>query len=166
MQAGEASLNYIQSKCLGVKTVLNASYRDGSWLACGPIRPGIRQRYHKGIFYVGNLAGEAHPIIAEGISMAMQSGWLLSQILIKYQQEIRRENVIEKAGKEYSREWHKYFATRIHAAAFYSQVAMRPWSQNIMRLLIQCFPGILAFGAKLSGKTKQVVIPNTIKKDN
>ncbi|MCL9684827.1 NAD(P)/FAD-dependent oxidoreductase [Legionella maioricensis] len=169
MSAGEASLNYIKTKCLGVRKVLTSAHREGSWLACGPIRPGIRQRYHEGIFFVGNIAGEAHPIVAEGISMAMQSAWLLSQILIRRQKEIVTEKGLRDAGKEYSNQWHKHFATRIHAAALFSLIAMRPWSQAIMLFLIKRFPGLLTFGAKLSGKIQQVVVletTNSFNKDN
>ncbi|BCA94686.1 FAD-dependent oxidoreductase [Legionella antarctica] len=169
MQAGEASLNYIKSQCLGVRNVLTSSQREGGWLACGPIRPGIRQRYKDGIFFVGNIAGEAHPIVAEGISMAMQSAWLLSQILIRRQKNAITEKSHLAAGKEYSKQWHKHFAMRIYAAALFSQIAMRPWSQATMLLLVKRFPGILAFGAKLSGKIQQVVIlemTNSNNKDN
>ncbi len=169
MQAGEASLNYIKSKCLGVRNVLASSQREGNWLACGPIRPGIRQRYNDGIFFVGNIAGEAHPIVAEGISMAMQSAWLLSHILIRRQVDVMTEKGLLDAGKEYRKQWHKHFARRIHAAALFSQIAMRPGSQALMLFLIKRFPGILAFGAKLSGKIQQVVVSettNSFNKDN
>jgi flavin-dependent dehydrogenase len=157
MQAGDASLNYIRAECLGVRQVLTPSQREGSWLSCGPIRPGIRQCYNEGIFFVGNSAGEAHPIVAEGISMAMQSAWLLSQILIRRQKDMSTEKGRLAVGKEYSKQWHKHFATRIHAAALFAQIAMRPWSQATMLLLVKRFPVLLTFGAKLSGKIRQVV---------
>ncbi|WP_231865898.1 NAD(P)/FAD-dependent oxidoreductase [Legionella fallonii] len=169
MQAGEASLCYIKKYCLGVQKVLEPAQREGSWLACGPIRPGIRYRYYQGIFYIGNIAGEAHPIVAEGISMAMQSAWILASTLLRRQGKLMTEAERNKAGEEYSKQWYKHFATRIHAAALFSQVAMRPWSQAVMIQLIKYFPGILTYGAKLSGKIKQVVrteLTDIIDKDN
>ena len=33
------------------------------------------------VLRVGNAAGEAHPLIGEGMTMALQSAWLLSQTL-------------------------------------------------------------------------------------
>ena len=57
--------------------------REGAWLSAGPIRPGIRRLRADGVFAVGNAAGEAHPIIAEGISMAIQSAWLLCVRLLR-----------------------------------------------------------------------------------
>ncbi|AHE67600.1 NAD(P)/FAD-dependent oxidoreductase [Legionella oakridgensis] len=167
MQAGEASLSYIKEHCLGVQRVLAHAQREGGWLACGPIRPGVRQRYHNGIFYIGNIAGEAHPIVAEGISMAMQSAWLLSHILVGQQKKIITASGLNKAGREYSERWYQHFATRIHAAGLFSQVAMRPWTQAIMIQFIKYFPKILTYGAKLSGKVKQVVCAeDMIDKDN
>ena len=72
-RAGDAVLHHIQSSCAGVRHALQRATLDQAWLAAGPIRPGIRDRYADGIFRIGNCAGEAHPIVAEGISMAMQS---------------------------------------------------------------------------------------------
>lgn len=157
LQAGEAVLNHIKSHCLGVSNVFLHAKRDGQWLSAGPIRPGIRKRYADGIFYVGNIAGEAHPVVAEGISMAMQSGWLLSEVLVKHQLKILSCNDMESAGLEYTKLWDRCFASRIHAAALFAQLTMRPWVMKLTLPLLTLFPGILTFGAKLSGKIKQVV---------
>ena len=73
-RAGEAVLRHILATTQGVRRALQGATVAGPILATGPIRPGIRTRYGDGIFFVGNVAGEAHPIIAEGISMAMQIG--------------------------------------------------------------------------------------------
>ena len=42
-------------------------------------RGGVRVHLRDGdsIFRIGNAAAEAHPILGEGMSMAMQSAWLL-----------------------------------------------------------------------------------------
>ena len=79
--AAEAVFQHIRESCAGVRRSLERAVLDGAWLAAGPIAPGIRTRYADGIFRVGNAAGEAHPIVAEGISMAMQSAWLLAGAL-------------------------------------------------------------------------------------
>ena len=47
--------------------------RLGAWLSAGPIRPGIRSGGRRGIFRAGNCAGEAHPVIAEGISICPET---------------------------------------------------------------------------------------------
>ncbi|TGR90585.1 monooxygenase, partial [bacterium M00.F.Ca.ET.191.01.1.1] len=78
VSAAEAVEHHIMATCRGARAALQQACLDGPWLAAGPIRPGIRAGYEKDIFRVGNAAGESHPIIAEGISMALQSGWLLA----------------------------------------------------------------------------------------
>ena len=60
LSAGEAVLQHIMNTCVGASQALGRA-REGNWLAAGPIQPGIRKRYDKGIFFVGNIAGEAHP---------------------------------------------------------------------------------------------------------
>lgn len=65
---------------------------------------------------MGNIAGEAHPVVAEGISMAMQSAWLLSQSLIQF--NMKQNNNLNDAGKYYTQQWRKYFAHRIYASIF------------------------------------------------
>lgn len=147
LPAGEIILRHVVNSCLGVERVLAHAKREGSWLSVGPIRPGIRKSYENGFFFAGNIAGEAHPIVAEGISMALQSAWLLSQALLKSN---------KNAGQEYSKQWHAAFSQRIHAAALFAQVAMRPWAVATLLPLLKQFPHILTLGAKLSGKIQQI----------
>ena len=52
-----------------------ARRRRGS--APGRCGPGTRSLYRDGAFAIGNAAGEAHPIVGEGIAMAMRSAALL-----------------------------------------------------------------------------------------
>ena len=79
--AADAVYAHIMASCPAAAAALGAASLDGEWLAAGPIRPGMRDVYADDIFRVGNLAGESHPIIAEGISMALQSGWMLAREL-------------------------------------------------------------------------------------
>lgn len=153
--AGEVVLQHVRKSCLGVRQVLDHAKREGSWLSAGPIRPGIRKCYEDGIFFAGNIAGEAHPIVAEGISMALQSAWLLSQVLLKSNKN-RQEQALFNIGQAYTQQWRAYFSKRIHAAAVFAQIAIRPWAVAALLPLLKKFPDILTFGAKLSGKIKQV----------
>jgi len=155
--AGEAVLRHIMATCLGAREVLGRARRDGAWLATGPIRPGIRRRHAAGVFCVGNIAGEAHPIVAEGISMAMQSAWLLARELTQRQDAVVAGRQLPDAGRDYARQWTAWFAPRLHAASAFAQIAMRPGAVALLLPLFRQFPGILTFGAQLSGKTRQVV---------
>jgi hypothetical protein len=152
LSAGGAVLEHISVNCLGVQQALIGATRVGKWLSAGPIRPGLRHCYKDGVFFVGNIAGEAHPIVAEGISMAMQSGWLLAETLITHANHNR-----ELVGKIYAKQWRKHFVPRIRAAAMFSRLAMRPWAIRLMGWVLKHFPRVLTWGAKLSGKITQVV---------
>ena len=154
VSAGEAVERHIVASCRGVREALrHASIEDG-WLAAGPIRPGIRARYADDIFRVGNLAGEAHPLIAEGISMAMQSGWLLGSQLAHGGSGDKAGR--QRIGRAYSGLWRQQFLVRINAAGAFARILALPRSAAIIGPLVATFPAILTLGAELSGKTKSL----------
>ncbi len=150
-RAADAVLGHILDSCEGARQALRRAKLDGHWLSAGPIQPGIRRNYADGIFFTGNIAGEAHPIIAEGISMAMQSAWMLCQRLIAAQDAKSRDSFGE-IGKAYSKDWHDAFALRIRAAALFAHSAMQPNIVPLASGLFKRFPAILTWGAQLSGK--------------
>lgn len=154
LSAGEAVHQHILASCPGAALVLRDASLDGAWLAAGPIRPGIRACYAADIFRVGNVAGESHPIIAEGISMALQSGWLLASELagVRTWDEAGRE----QAGQRYAAAWHKQFALRILTASALAGLASRPMTAGLMRRFVRTFPASLFFGARLSGKVAAI----------
>ena len=80
---------------------------DAAWLGAGPLRPGRRPPVQEGIYVVGNAAGEAHPVVGEGISMAMHSAVLLARLLLQ------GKNV----GKAYARQWQRQFALQLWLSA-------------------------------------------------
>jgi flavin-dependent dehydrogenase len=154
--AGAAVLAHIVDGNRGVRQTLRRARLDGGWLSAGPIRPGMRNREAGGIFLVGNIAGEAHPIVAEGISMAMQSAWLLTRHLIARQDEIASGRAWAEVGAAYGAAWRAQFATRVRAAAVFAQLAMRPSVVAAGLPLMRRFPGLLTFGAELSGKARRL----------
>jgi flavin-dependent dehydrogenase len=149
-KAGEAVICHIRASTEGVRRALQGAMVEDAILASGPLRPGIRSRYRDGIYFAGNAAGEAHPIIAEGISMAIQSSWLLAQHLLADG---------PAAGAAYARAWKHQFATRVHAASLFAWLAMNTHARAAAAHLIRTFPAILTSGAALSGKTLGVRRP-------
>ena len=143
-KAGEAVMRHILATTEGVRRALQGATLEDAILATGPIRPGIRTVYRDGIFFAGNVAGEAHPIIAEGISMAIQSAWLLAQHLLADG---------PAAGPNYARAWKRQFAARVHASSVFAWLAMNDQGRAAAAQLIRAFPAILTWGAALSGKT-------------
>jgi len=156
-KAGEVVHEHVIENCDGVRDALSGAQLSGEWLSAGPIRPGIRSRHKNGIFIVGNAAGESHPIIAEGISMAIQSAWLLCEKLIEHQPDALTRSQLEKIADAYDRDWLRAFAPRIKAANVFAYLAMKRGSHNVLSKLMNTFPSILTVGAKLSGKVNRVV---------
>ena len=157
-RAGDAVLRHLQQSCGGLAIALKGARLQGVWLSSGPVRPGIREAFADGIFRVGNAAGEAHPIIAEGISMAIQSAWLLGRTLISEQSFLGNASTLAEVGHAYAASWRSHFAPRIHAAAVLAYTLKRPESAAFALALPKRFPALLTFCAALSGKTKQIEI--------
>jgi flavin-dependent dehydrogenase len=157
--AGEAVLGHILESCPVVRNVLDGAELDGSWLSAGVIQPGIRPRYRGGVFVIGNAAGEAHPVVAEGISMAMQSAWLLVERLKGHQHSLHDKMARQQLAKSYSIAWRRAFAGRIHAATAIAHWASRPRLVQATGPLLRSFPALLTWGARLSGKSR-VVVPD------
>ncbi len=148
--AGAAVAACLTARCRGVREALDGAALDGEWLAAGPIRPGIRALYADDIFRVGNVAGEAHPIIAEGISMGLQGGWLLAQALART--DLRDPAARAEAGRRYRRAWRGQFATRIRAASLLARTLTSRPGPAMAGALATAWPGALTVGAAYSGK--------------
>jgi flavin-dependent dehydrogenase len=151
-------LQHIKESIPAVREVLASAKQPHKWLAAGPIRPGLRRRFHDGVFSVGNAAGEAHPVVAEGISMAMQSGYLAADCLLSVDGErpLRSTEKIKAAGRRYSRAWTRSFATRIRVSSVIAYWAMRPRFVALTDPIFRSIPSLLTFGARLSGKSRSI----------
>lgn len=139
-KAGMAVLAHILETTKGARLALRDAVLEESFLSTGPIHPGIRARERDGIFFTGNIAGEAHPVIAEGISMAIQSSGLLARLLITCRSEA------------YAREWTRRFGFRIHAASLFAHLAMNSAGRLAGLAMLSTAPRLLDVGARLSGK--------------
>lgn len=154
LRAAAAVFAHLLSTCRGVERALAAATLDAPWLSAGPIRPGIRAFRDDGIFCVGNAAGEAHPIVAEGIGMAIQSSWLLCRQLRAHKGEIHTMPGIAALAAAYEADWRRNFAARIRAAALFANLALRPAGAHVAAALLQRAPALLTLGALWSGKAR------------
>jgi menaquinone-9 beta-reductase len=145
MPAGEALLRHALDSSSALEDSLRVASLEGPWLAAGPLHPGMRPLHEDGAFNVGNAAGEAHPVVGEGMAMAMQSGALLADALIGNEDP-------EKAGAAYARSWRGLFPARIRASAAFAHLAMLPVAPALVGLL-SLFPRVLESAARVSGKT-------------
>jgi flavin-dependent dehydrogenase len=155
--AGEAVGQYVLDSCAGARRALAGARREGDWLSAGPIRPGIRLGTPRGIFVVGNAAGEAHPVIAEGISMALQSAWLLAERLIPWRRKGSRARALDVVAGDYRTAWRRAFVPRLLASGIVAEWAMRPSAVAGVLPAIRWFPSLLTLGARWSGKATHVV---------
>jgi flavin-dependent dehydrogenase len=155
-KAADAVIAHIRAACRGVDAALTDATLDATWLSAGPIRPGIRTFRSDGIFTVGNAAGEAHPIVAEGISMAMQSSWLLCELLNARKNEILAGRGIAQLADDYAAGWRANFSRRLHVAALFAHLAMRPATARIAAAVLERAPAMLTLGAYLSGKAQSL----------
>jgi flavin-dependent dehydrogenase len=147
-RAGETVLRHILATTRGAHRALTGCVPEGAILSAGPIRPGIRPRYKDGVFFTGNLAGEAHPIIAEGISMAIQSSWLLARHLITAGCGAHPD----RTGVRYAADWRRRFGLRLMAASAFSQMAQH--APGLGAALVKVAPSLLTWGAQMSGKVQ------------
>jgi 2-polyprenyl-6-methoxyphenol hydroxylase-like FAD-dependent oxidoreductase len=155
--AGTAFELYLRASCRGVRDILAGALRSGPWLSIGPLRPQSRLQGPDRLFPVGNAAGETHPLIGEGMSMALQSAFLLAAYLVA--QPVRAIDAARalEIHRAYRAAWRTAFALRLRLAAVFAHIAMRPaLSLPVTRLLGGC-PPVLTAAAHLSGKARKPV---------
>lgn len=160
--AGETIETLLKRDCRGVREALTNAWRVGPWLAAGPIRPGVRVGTGgTNGFLIGNAAGEVHPIIGEGISMALQSAWLLCDELANcaaaFRCDARGELCRRQIQQRYASRWRAHFERRMRLAACFAHAAMRPGIAAPLRPLLRRAPALLGIAARASGKTRAAV---------
>ena len=153
-KAGDALLDHVLRSNAAMTEVLRGARLDGSWLAAGPVRPGIRKFRRDGVFAVGNAAGESHPLIAEGISMAIQSSFLLCERLAAIGDRAFEPSAQRDIAREYEAAWRRNFSARVHAAGAFARLTTSALTATAAIALLRAFPGTLTLGARWSGKSQ------------
>jgi len=166
-RAGDVFEAMLRRECRGVALALEDATREGPWLASGPLRPGVRLGKRRGagrdtvddgFFRIGNAAGEAHPIVGEGISMALQSAFVLAALIGGERAGLVGAATAQEAQRQalaaYQAIWRRRFARRLRVAAAFAHVAMRPALARVAWPLARRWPGVLTLGARLSDKTR------------
>lgn len=156
-RAGEVVERLLESECAGVGAALRRATREGPWIAAGPLDPGIHLRAGDPFLRIGNAAGEAHPIIGEGLSMALQSAFLLCTHLLDAPP--RDAGRLCELSRAYARGWRRAFTPRLLLAAAFAHAAMRPKSGAALLALARLWPGLLTQGARWGGKLQSAADP-------
>lgn len=151
--AGDVVQAALAARCRGVRLALAGARREGAWLSVGPVRPGTRAHWsERSGFAVGNAAGEAHPLLGEGISMAMQSSWLLCRRLARERDALLGGAAQSAVARAYARDWRRSFAVRVRSAAVLAHLAMRPQYFRVLLPLLRAAPSLMTVAARLGGK--------------
>lgn len=152
LSAGDALFHHLLEHSERLRGALAHARQVGGWLAAGPLRPGRRPLYRDGVFAVGNAGAEAHPIVGEGIAMALGSAALLCEQLAPALAGDFSQSIELEAARRYSLAWQKRFALRLWTAARVAQLAMLPSAARWATRVLGPAPALLAMAARLSGK--------------
>jgi flavin-dependent dehydrogenase len=154
LQAGLAVERHLGECCSGLRNALQVGERQGPWLSVGPLRPGMRLGESPGIYRVGNAAGESHPLVGEGMTMALQSSGMLVDCLLTQADRTSEAELLKLAHRAYAYAWRSAFASRLRYAAAYAQIAMRPALASPAGYALSRWPALLTTAARFAGKAR------------
>lgn len=150
--AGLAVERFLIDQCAAVADALDGTQRIGGWIGSGPLAPGVHVAPGQPMFLVGNAAGEAHPILGEGISMALHGARLLAEHLAG--RGVLAADTLVQAQARYARAWRSRLAGRVHLSRLVVALAMRPSLAPALLPPLQRWPGLLTLLARAGGKTQ------------
>jgi flavin-dependent dehydrogenase len=100
-----------------------------------------KQPVEKHILMCGDTAGLIHPLCGNGMSMAIRSAQIASQLILKYfQSESLSRESLEKA---YQKSWNKAFRSRLRVGRIIASLFRRDQLSEILIVLLKWFPGLL-----------------------
>jgi flavin-dependent dehydrogenase len=108
------------------------------------------------VLRVGNAAGEAHPLIGEGMTLALQSAWLLSQTLAvtRSQPTVSKSTWQSVVARDYAAHWKQLFQPRLKTAAVFAHLSMQSVAAPVLLHLLQACPSLLTRAARWAGKAE------------
>ena len=126
----------------------DAEPNDSPWQSVGALAFGVRGTDAHDILNVGDAAGLIAPLTGDGIGMALQSGLMCAQHVMRY---LNGKSLAAGLKQGYARDWHAAFAGRIRLAGALQSLALRP---PLLRMLLQVMPRVPALGQWLIDKTR------------
>jgi 2-polyprenyl-6-methoxyphenol hydroxylase-like FAD-dependent oxidoreductase len=151
--AGNVVEAFLWNSCHGVADALRTAHREDSWHVVGPLRTGFHPRTLDGILRIGNAAAEAHPLIGEGICMALQSAAILAKLCAQRPKILRAPYIIG-VQRIHAAICRKEFSARMRLAQLYARIAMQPSLSAAAAILMRSWPRALTTGARLAGKAR------------
>lgn len=156
LPAGAAAAQFVADQCPVVRTALQAG-GAADWLGTGVLVTGMHPPpWH---FAVGNAAGEAHPLIGEGMNMALQSAWLLAHRLAPQRTRIGEPEMQMRLRAACQADWQRAFGRRMAVAAALAHLAMHPATARAFARACARWPALLAAAVRAGGKL-QAALPD------
>ncbi len=147
--SGDALMEYLFRGQSAWAKMFRGAQRLDRWNACGPARPGRGVAYHEGAFRVGNAAGEVHPLIGEGVTLALRSAALVAELLPR---GLAAGDSWAEMGRNYTVAWRREFRRRLYASNLFSSVLVHPTWGAFSGGLLRRFPRLLNAAVRYSGK--------------
>jgi 2-polyprenyl-6-methoxyphenol hydroxylase-like FAD-dependent oxidoreductase len=166
LPAGLAVERHLGECCPGLRSALRGGERRGPWLTVGPLRPGIRMDESPGICRVGNAAGESHPLVGEGMTMALQSSCMLVDSLLTHADRTGEVQPLKLAHRAYAHAWRSAFASRLRFASLYAQIAMRSPLALSAAYALRRWPALLTTAARFAGKARPPMLQVTLSEES
>jgi flavin-dependent dehydrogenase len=141
--AGEAVLRHALQSSAALGVAFGGSRAAGAWLGVGPLRPGMRPLRRGGIFAVGNAAGEVHPIVGEGITLALHSAAALADALLASLGDQ------SEALRQYKRRYRGLFALRLWRSSVFATLATSPALAAVAARALRRVPPLLTLAARV-----------------
>ncbi|MFN2644281.1 MAG: NAD(P)/FAD-dependent oxidoreductase [Burkholderiales bacterium] len=145
LAAGDALFRHALASSAALREAFAGSVREQAWLAAGPLRPGARPVVRDGIFTIGNAAGEVHPIVGEGITLALQSAAALARPLTE---ALARGGDCAEAVPQYGRQHRALFRRRLWRSSVLAALATHPLLARSAREGLRYAPSLLALAAR------------------
>ncbi|MEO7976855.1 NAD(P)/FAD-dependent oxidoreductase [Flavobacterium sp.] len=96
----------------------------------------------KHILMIGDAAGLIHPMCGNGMSMAIHSAKIASELVLEYQSgKIGLRNSLEEA---YTRQWKKHFGKRLLMGRILAKILINKTITNVFVLIVATMPTLLS----------------------
>lgn len=151
--AADAAFAYLNTACPATGVLLATGKQRGAWLGATPLRPGMRMHLASGrVFAVGDAVGAAHPMLGDGLDMAIESALLLARMLIAAGRGDLRQRSLRLLHGAYLNAWRARFAARVQHAGWAAQLAARPALMRPVVALAAQFPALFSATARIAAR--------------
>ena len=92
---------------------------------------------------IGDAAGLIHPLCGNGMAMAFQSAYLISELVLRYETKNNLNQNLRKFEKEYTARWKRKFTSRLRTGRWLQHTLLNPGLQTLAYTMAGLFPGIV-----------------------